>query len=399
MKDLRHDALGWIDGELARDNERGLARALETHDGPQQVRLHIDGRELLNFGSNDYLGLAADRRLAEAAADALARLGSGSGASPLVTGHGDAHRRLERTIAEFEGTEAALAFSSGYAANLGTIAALVGPADAIYSDQRNHASMIDGCRLSRAEVHVYPHGDAAALAEQLAAGAAYRRRLIVTESIFSMDGDRAPLVELAELAERCGAMLLVDEAHATGVLGPRGRGLAEALGVEEAIDVRIGTLSKALGAAGGFVCGRRALVEWLVNRARPYVFSTALPPATCAAACAALPMARDAAEARQRLAAQAAALARRLAAQGWRVGGESQIVPLVVGSAAEAVRLARALRGHGLLVPAIRPPSVPEGRSLLRISLTAAHTPAMVDELCRALGALQGEFSAAKVNA
>ena len=303
--------LSWIDDELAALEQQKLRRRLLTRDGPQSVRLRIDGRELINFGSNDYLGLAADPRLAHAAAEAIEHEGFGSGASPLITGHGAAHRRLEQRLAEFEGTEAALVFSSGFAANAGTIAALVGPGDVVYCDRKNHASLFDGCRLSRADVRVYPHADCARLASLLAESQKYRRRLIVTDGLFSMDGDLAPLAELAELAARHDAMLLVDEAHATGVFGPNGRGVSEHLGVEDGVHVRVGTLSKALGSVGGFVAGSRSLIEWLVNRARPYVFSTAGPAATAAAALAALDIVRNEPERRRRLLGPIARAARR----------------------------------------------------------------------------------------
>lgn len=397
MTNSRYDPLAWIDDELAELDRRGLLRDRTTHAGPQHVCLRIGRRELINFGSNDYLGLAADPRLAMAAAKAAVHDGTGAGASPLVTGHAAAHRRLEKQLAEQEKTERAVVFSSGYAANMGTIAALAGRGDAIYADQKNHASLIDGCRLSRAAVHVYRHRDWRALADQLAAGGGYRRRLIATESVFSMDGDLAPLAELAELAERFQCMLVVDEAHATGVFGAQGRGLAEQLGVENRVDVRIGTLSKALGCAGGFVCGSDRLIRWLINRARTYVFSTALPPATCAAALAALAIVRVEPERRVVLAQRAAQLRDRLRAQGWHLGeSASQIIPLVVGDAARATRCSRELRSRGLLVPAIRPPSVPEGESLLRISVSYAHTSGMIELLAAVLAELRAEPAAAE---
>ncbi len=386
MKITRIYPLEWIDDELAELAERGLRRAAAAHAGPQQVQLHVAGRDLLNFGSNDYLGLAADSRLCEAAARAAKAEGWGAGASPLVTGRAAAHCQMEQRLAEFEGAEAALVFSSGYAANVGAIAALAGRGDAIYSDDKNHASMIDGARLSRADVHIFPHRDPGALEALLRDSAGYRRRLIMTESVFSMDGDLAPLVELADLTERFDCMLLVDEAHATGVFGPHGRGLAEELNVEDRVSVRIGTLSKALGSAGGFVCGSAPLVEWLANRARSYVFSTALPPAVCAASMAALEIVTGEPQRRTELRHRAAELRQTLREQGWNLGdSESQIVPLVVGEVAAAMRLAAALSEQGILAPAIRPPSVPEGQSLVRISLSHAHTSDMVERLARAL--------------
>lgn len=374
--------LAWIDDELTSLERQHLRRRPLTHEGPQSVRLSIDGRELINFGSNDYLALAADPRLSRAASEAAIHVGWGSGASPLVTGRAALHRQLEERLAEFEGTEAALLFSSGFAANLGAIAALAGPGDAVYCDRKNHASLWDGCRLSRADVRVYPHNDCRRLAELLKASGRYRRRLIVTDGLFSMDGDLAPLDELAELAERHRAMLLVDEAHATGVFGRNGRGAAEHFGVEDRVHVRVGTLSKALGCSGGFVAGPAASIEWLVNRARSYVFSTAAPAAGSAAVLAALDVVRDEPQRRESLLARAQALRDELRGQGWSTGASaSQIVPLFVGDPRRATALSAKLLERGLFVPAIRPPTVPEGEALLRVSLTAGHTEEMIASL------------------
>ncbi|HEX4147975.1 MAG TPA: aminotransferase class I/II-fold pyridoxal phosphate-dependent enzyme, partial [Pirellulales bacterium] len=315
--------LGWIAealGALERDDHR---RHLQIRAGSQGASIEFAGCRLLNFGSNDYLGLAGDERLKQAAASALADEGVGAGASPLVNGRSAWHERLERRLAAFERAAAALVFNSGFAANLGTVAALVGRGDAVFADQLNHASLIDGCRLSRAEIHIYPHRDLAELEALLRAHADNRRRLIVSDSLFSMDGDVAPIVELVELAERQGAMLLLDEAHATGVLGEGGRGAAETWAQHSAAIVRVGTLSKALGSAGGFVCGSRELIDWLTNRARPYVFSTALPPAMAAAALAALEIIEHDPGAGARLIQRAATLRARLAEQGWDVGASA----------------------------------------------------------------------------
>jgi 8-amino-7-oxononanoate synthase len=382
----KHDPLGWIDGELARLDEQHLRRRLVTREGAQGARLVIAGREYVNFASNDYLGLAGDARLVEVAARAADQEGWGAGASPLIVGHAVSHRRLEERLADFEGTEAALVFSSGYAANVGTICALAGEGDAIFSDELNHASIVDGCRLSRAAVHVYPHGDGDALQEQLRRAGQFRRRLIVSDSLFSMHGDVAPLNELAELAERHDAMLMVDEAHATGVFGPRGAGAVEHLGLEGRVHVRVGTLSKALGCQGGFVSGDRRLIDWLVNKARPYIFSTASIPANSAAAMAALDIVSGEPYRRQKLLAAAEDLRRRLRERGWNTGASaSQIVPVFVGESQAALRLAAALRERGLWAPAIRPPSVPVGQACLRISLSYGHTPEMVERLIEAL--------------
>ena len=381
------DTLAWIDGELDTLERQGLRRRLAARSSPQTVRLTLDGRELINFGSNDYLGLAADPRLAAAVARAVAEEGWGSGASPLVTGRSSLHAGLERRLAEMEGAEAALLFPSGFAANVGAVAALVGPGDVVFTDRRNHASLMDGCRLSRADVRAYPHGDCSALDEFLTRYEGRGRRLIVTDSLFSMDGDFAPLVELSDVAARHGAMLLIDEAHATGVFGRRGRGLAEHFGVEERIPIRVGTLSKALGGIGGFVVGSRRLIEWLFNRARPYIYSTAAPAAAAAAALAALDIVAQQPERRRNLLSRAESLRGELLAAGWDVGrSTSQIIPIVVGEPARAAELSSRLRAAGLFVPAIRPPTVPEGEACLRVSLTSGHAPEMIARLREALG-------------
>lgn len=380
------DPLFWIEADLARLDAGSLRRKLATRSGRQGPMICLDGRELVNFGSNDYLSLAGDPRLADAVTRAAAVEGWGAGASPLILGHGASHARLEQRLAEFERTEAALVFSSGFAANVAAVTALVERGDAVFADEWNHASLIDGCRLSRAEIHVYPHGDWRRLEELLREQSGYRRRLIVSDSLFSMEGDAAPLVELADLAPRHAAMLMLDEAHATGVFGARGTGLAEAAGIQDRVDVHVGTLSKALGCSGGFVCGSRDLIDWLVNRARPYIFSTAAPPAASAAAIAALEIVSSEPQRRSELLAKAADLRQRLQAAGWDIGGStSQIVPVIVGEANATLQLAARLREQGLFVPAIRPPSVPPGRSLLRISLSYGHTPEMLDRLLAAL--------------
>jgi 8-amino-7-oxononanoate synthase len=349
----------------------------------------MDGRKLVNFGSNDYLGLAGTI-LCSAVTEAINQYGWGSGASPLINGHGELHARLESELARFEGTEAALLFPTGYAANLGTVAALVGNGDVIFSDAKNHASLIDGCRLSAARIVVYPHRDVGYLEKMLQQASRFRRRLIVTDGLFSMDGDFAPLTELADLAEQYESMLLVDEAHGTGVFGHSGRGIVEHFAVENRVHVRIGTLSKALGSIGGFVAGPRSLIEWLINRARPYVFSTAPPEAVAAAGLRALEIVRSEPHRRQRLLETSAKLRQELAKDGWQVGDSpSQIVPVLIGSPDTTMRLSLALRDRGLFVPGIRPPSVPEGESLLRISVLFTHTDEQLERLVGALRELR----------
>jgi 8-amino-7-oxononanoate synthase len=389
------DPLSWIDEELECLAQAGLLRDLPPGLGAAGAAVEIGGKSVINFASNDYLGLAADPRLARAAADAFENSGVGRGASPLVSGRSAVHVQLEKRLAEFLDTEAALLFPTSFAANAGIIPALVGEGDAIYGDVKNHASIIDGCRLSKAERHVYPHVDMAALEILLAQGNQYRRKLIVTDTLFSMDGDLAPLVQLAGLAAAHGAMLMVDEAHAIGVFGATGRGVVEHFAAEDSalpqrVHVRVGSFGKALGSAGGFVAGSAALIRWLANRARTYVFSTAHPAGISAAGLVALDLVDREPERRTGLLDRAADLRTRLAAQGWNTGRSvSQIVPVILGSAEKTMRVSQALRERGIWAPGIRPPSVPEGESLLRLGFTAAHTPEMVDHLLSELERLR----------
>jgi 8-amino-7-oxononanoate synthase len=389
------ELLRWIDDALGDLERTGLRRRLAVRTGRQTAHVVLDGRELINFGSNDYLGLAADERLIEAARIASEREGWGGGASPLVSGRSESQAELERRLAEFEVAEAALVFPSGFAANAGVVPALADKGDAIFGDAKNHASLIDGCRLSKAARFVFPHRDCNRLEAMLRDAGGFRRRLIVTDSLFSMDGDLAPLVQIAELAERFDAMLMVDEAHTTGVFGPNGCGLVEHFAVacpalKERVHVRMGTLSKALGSGGGFVCGRQSLIDWLANRARTYVFSTAQPPATSAAAIAALDIVRREPSRRESLLRNAELLRQQLREDGWNVGAsESQIIPIIIGEAERTMRFAALLREAGFFVPGIRPPSVPEGESLLRLSLCYHHTPEMIGGLTEALAKLR----------
>jgi 8-amino-7-oxononanoate synthase len=390
MTDSSQNSLSWIDDELAKLESQHLRRRLQTRSGRQAAEIEIDGQRLVNFGSNDYLGLASDPRLASAAVAACEKFGWGSGASPLITGYSELHQQLETRLAEFMGREAALVFTSGFAANVGTIATLASRDDAIFADAKNHASLIDGCRLSRAAIHVYPHADIDRLAQMLRDSRPTGRRLIVTDSLFSMDGDLAPLDRLAELADQYGAMLMVDEAHAVGVFGTQGRGVAEYLGVADRVDIGTATLSKAFGCAGGFVVGSQSLIDWLANRARSYVFSTAHPPATYAAVLAALEIIEGEPARRTRLLDAAAQLRETLAAQGWRVGpSASQIIPIVLGEPEATMQTSAALRTRGLFVPGIRPPTVPAGESLLRISLSYAHSTEMLARLVEALAEIK----------
>ncbi|HUE17319.1 MAG TPA: 8-amino-7-oxononanoate synthase [Planctomycetaceae bacterium] len=378
----------WMPEELASLAEHGLWRVRRTVLRRPNGWCEVDGRRLRDFASNDYLGLSQDPRVIEAAQRAAAECGAGSGGSQLVVGRSPWHERLESRLAQFEGQEAALLFPTGYAANVGSIAALVGHGDLICSDRLNHASLIDGCRLSGAELYVYDHDQLDGLETRLRAVKNVRRKLIVTDGVFSMDGVLAPLAELCALAGRYGAELLVDEAHATGVFGRRGRGVAELLEVEGGVAVRVGTLSKALGSVGGFVTGSRTLVDWLWNRARTQIFSTAAPPAACAAACAALEIIEAEPTRREKLLSLALRLRQGIGALGLETvsGGTGPIVPVLLRDPRSAMFVARRLEERGFLVGAMRPPSVPAGTSRLRIGVTAIND---VEEIVALLDALE----------
>lgn len=377
----------WMSDELDALAAEGLLRQRRTVCRRAGGWCEVDGQQLVDFASNDYLGLSHDPRVVEAARRAAVESGAGSGASPLVAGRSVWHERLERRLAQFEGQESAILFPSGYAANVGTITSLVERDDAIFSDSLNHASLIDGCRLSGAAVHVYNHHALLSLEGRLAAARSARRRLIVTDGIFSMDGVHAPLRELCALARRYDARVLVDEAHATGVFGPLGRGTAELLDVEASVAVRVGTLSKAIGSVGGFVCGSRTLVDWLWNRARPQIFSTAAPPSACAAACAGLEIIESEPRRRAKLFLLSQRLRDGIRELGLETvpGGSGPIVPVILNDAPLAVRVAEGLEQQGFLVGVMRPPSVPRDSARLRITVSAVHEPQMIDGVLAAL--------------
>lgn len=375
----------WSAHDLAALRAKGLGRALEPLESPSGAVVRVRGQALLNFSSNDYLGLANDEAVRGAAREACERFGVGTGSSRLVVGDTTEHQALEAELARFEGTEAALLFNTGYAANTAVLPALLGAHDVVFSDALNHASLIDGARLSKARVVVYPHKDVAEL-ERLLKVHRGRRRLVVTDTVFSMDGDRAPLAAIARLAKEHGAGLYVDEAHATGVLGARGTGLCELDDVRP--DVRMGTLSKALGASGAYVAVSRATRELLVSTARPLIFSTALPAMVVAAARAALSRISTDPSLRQRLWANIERFTAGARALGYEVAPDSPIFSLVQGSPEAALEASAALREQGVLVKAIRPPTVPAGTSRLRVSLSAAHSAAQVDALLNALDGL-----------
>ena len=389
-----------LERRLAGIREAGLWRELRRIDSPQGARVRFAGRELVNLSSNDYLGLAAHPALIEAAAQALRDFGAGAGASRLVCGSLAPHHRLEESLAAFKGTDAALSFSSGYAAAVGTITALLDKDDVIVVDRLVHACCVDAARLSGAKLRVFAHNDLSELesilkwADQrlqgVGNGARKGRVLVVTESVFSMDGDLAPLREIVELKDRFGAWLMLDEAHALGLFGEQRRGLADAFELGDRIEIQMGTLGKALGAAGGFVAGSRRLVDLLVNRARSFIFSTASAPASAAAAEAGIQLVAgpEGAARNQRLWALVDALKNALIRSGWPPGlVRSPIIPLVVGDEGTAVNLAAALREAGYFVPAIRFPTVARGGARLRVTISASHQLEELSQFAAAVAA------------
>jgi glycine C-acetyltransferase/8-amino-7-oxononanoate synthase len=366
--------------------DRGLYRRLRLIGGPQGPRVTLDGKQVLLLCSNDYLGLANHPKVRGAAAEAAMRWGAGAGASRLISGNMQPHSRLEKRLAAFKGYESALLFGSGYLANTGTIAALANEGEVVFSDELNHASIIDGCRLSRAETFVYRHGDVEHLAWGLRKAGA-RAALIVTDGVFSMDGDVAPLAELAELAKAHDCRLMVDEAHATGAIGQGGRGSVAAAGLSGEVDVVMGTLGKALGSYGAYVCADRETTDYLLNTARSFVFSTALPPSVAAAGLAALELLESQPERVERLGANARVLRGALAGEGLEVDGSAtQIVPVPVGDAGTAMELCERLLERGVFAQGIRPPTVPEGSSRLRFTVMSTHRREELERAAKLVG-------------
>lgn len=360
--------------ELAIRRVAGLTRRLRQIDGAQGTWVTVEGRRTLLLCSNNYLGLANHPALIEAAQRAALQYGVGTGASRLISGSMRPHHVFEQRLAAFKSTEAALLFTSGYHANIGAITALVGREDAVFSDRLNHASIIDGCRLSGARVVVYPHADTAALEASLRSTPA-RRRLIVTDSIFSMEGDTAPLTNICAIAKRYDAMVMVDEAHATGIVGPHGGGVVEAHGLHADVTLQMGTLGKALGAFGAYVAASRPMIDLLMNTARSFIFTTALPPPVVAAADAALSIIATDADRRRRLQCNAARLWEGLRGLGIDAGRQpGHIMPIRIGDADRTMRISERLLDEGVYVQGIRPPTVPVGTSRLRVTVMSTHT-------------------------
>lgn len=360
--------------ELSKLTAQGLRRGLKLVEGPQGPRVRIDGKEVILLCSNDYLGLASHPLVKEAAIRAVEIFGAGAGASRLVSGNMEPHAELEERIRRFKGTEAALLFNSGYNANMGCITALADRSTEIFSDRLNHASIVDACVLSRAKIKRYPNRDMDSLESMLKLSKA-RKKLIVTDSVFSMDGTIAPLKEIAGLLERYNAMLLVDDAHATGVLGKRGTGSLEHLGIDHPSIIQMGTLGKALGSFGAFIAGPEELIELLISRARPFIYTTALPPAVCASATKAIDIIEENPAIREKLLENTLFFKKGLEAERLDImGSATQIIPVKVGDAGKTMDLSRKLLERGVFIQGIRPPTVPEGTSRLRITLTATHT-------------------------
>jgi len=365
--------------ELKRE---GLFRDPFVFECEQAKTLRTAGKTLLNFCSNDYLGLCSRKEVKEAQIDAINKWGNGSGASRLVTGTMSVHRLLEEKLALFEKKESAILFPTGYMANVGTISSLLNSQDAVIVDRLNHASIIDGARLSGAKIYVFAHSDMNRLESILKRSQNKRRRLVVTDSVFSMDGDLAYLRDIVFLKEKYSAILMLDEAHGTGVFGESGAGLSEELGVKGNVDILMGTLSKAVGVLGGFVAGDKTLTDYLLNKARSYIYTTSSPPALCAGNIKALEIIESEPDVRKRLRRNAAWVRSEIKKMGFDIlNSESQIVPVIVGGAKKAVEYSKALMKEGIFVQAIRPPTVPKGTSRLRITISALHEKADLEEL------------------
>ncbi len=383
--------MDFIDNEIARLKREGLYRELKIIEGEQGAKVRIDGREVILLSSNNYLGLASHPEIKKAAVSAIEKYGCGSGASRLISGSMELHKELEEKIASFKKTESAILFNSGYTANLGVLSSICGKGDVIFCDKLNHASIIDGCLLSGAELKRYPHKDIDALEKFLKSTPPSppfvrggvkggRKILIVTDGIFSMDGDIAPLKEIVYLSKRYSAILMVDDAHATGVLGKNGRGTGEYFGLNDSIDIIMGTLSKAIGSFGGFVTGRKKLIEFLVNRARSFIYTTSLPPSVVASSSAAIDIIEKGHDLRDLLWKNVSYLKEGLKNIGFDImGSESQIIPVFVGDTHRAVEMSQMLLKEGVFVQGIRPPTVPQGKSRLRVTVMATHSKADLD--------------------
>lgn len=382
-----------LQGELDALRADGLYRWLRQVQGAQGPRMQVDGKETIVLASSDYLGLASHPRLKEAARQAIDRYGCSASAARLISGNHDLYPQLEERLARFKGTEAALVFSTGYQANLGVISALMDSLDVVFSDELNHASIVDGCRLSKAQVRIFPHNDLATLKRLLEREGSARRKLIVVDGLYSMDGDLAPLPELVELAERYDCMTMVDDSHGTGALGMAGRGTVEATGMLGRIDIETGSLAKALGGFGAYVVGSRTIIEYLINRARSFIFTCAMPPAVLATVLEALAVIEEEPERRQRLQDNSRHLRAGLRDLGFEVGERgTQIIPLMVRESDRTMRVCQELLNRGVFAQGIRYPSVPRGTERLRLTVTASHSRADLDAALMTLGEVGRAF-------
>ena len=381
------NSLDFLDEALEQLRTEGLYRRLRVLEGEQAHTARFDGRDVINLSSNNYLGLTSHPALREAAIRAVRELGAGSGSVRTIAGTMSLHLELERRIAAFKHTEAAVVFQSGFAANAGTVAAILGKEDLILSDELNHASIIDGARLSRAAIKVFPHRDVEALRRLLEETASVKRRLVITDGVFSMDGDIAPLQEIAALAREHGAIMMVDDAHSSGVLGRNGRGTVDHFDLHGQVDIQVGTLSKAIGVLGGYVCGSKSLIEFLYHRARPFLFSTSHPPAVAAACLAAIDVLEREPERIERLWANTKRFKEGLARLGFDTGGsETPITPILVGEADQAMRFSDRAFERRVFAQGIGFPTVAKGRARLRTIVTATHTEEELDRALEILG-------------
>ena len=379
--------LSWLGEQLDAWRKAGTYQRLRLLESACEPISRVDGREVINLASNNYLGLANHPKLVEAAIDAASKYGAGSGAVRTISGTMDLHMELERRIAAFKKVEACVVFQSGFTANAGTVSAILTPEDHIVSDALNHASIIDGCRLSRAKIHVFPHRDVA-MADSLLRDLADKpgRKLLITDGVFSMDGDIAPLPALVEVAERYGAIMMIDDAHSSGVLGSHGRGTVDHFNLHGRVDIQVGTLSKAVGVLGGYVCGSRDLIEYLYHRARPFLFSTSHPPAVVGACLAAFDLLENEPERIDELWENTRYFKEALRAAGFDTGtSETPITPILVGEASIAHEFSRRLFENGLWATGIGYPTVPEGRARIRTIVTATHSPELLDRAAEIL--------------
>ena len=390
---MRRDPLAYLDDELNALREQGLYRHLRVLDGEQKAHTSVDHQSVVNLSSNNYLGLTTHPKLRERALDALQRLGVGTGSVRTIAGTMEIHMELERRLAVFKKTEAAVVFQSGFTANAGTVSSILGRDDAIVSDELNHASIIDGARLSRATIKVFPHRDVDAARKILAGLPKDQRKLLITDGVFSMDGDLGPLPALCDLAEEFGCIMMVDDAHASGVFGASGRGTIDHFDVHGRVDIQVGTLSKAIGALGGYVAGSRALIDFLYHRARPFLFSTSHPPAVAASCIAALDVLLDEPEIIDRLWDNTRFFKAGLTALGFNTGmSEGPITPVIVGDAALAMRLSDRLFAAGVFAQGIGFPTVARDKARVRTIVTATHTKAELEFALQTFGTVGREL-------